>query len=222
MSAMLLKDWYCFWTAYRKNVVTVVILYGFLTVSSDMAFLACMLPYLMSYYGLSCIAMDDQSGWNVYGRTLPTGVEGNASAKYVFILLSSLFGLVCCWGMGGIHTLLRPGAVDWVTDYFVAGLVCLLTALLMMSVIVPAALKYGVEKARNGMLWVSGAVIGALALVRFGVGGVFAPLTDALHGGFVWLNDHPAMLFAALGVAAAAAYAVSWRAGCRICREKEG
>ena len=221
MTAMLLKDWYGFWSAYKKNLVATLLIYGVLSVGTDMEFLAVMLPYLMAYYGLSCVSMDDLSHWGVYGRTLPVGIEGNVAAKYAFTLLCGTAGMLSCWGIGAVHWAIRPGSVDWLEDYAASGLACLLTALLMMSLILPQALKSGVEKARMTMLWIAGIFIGLLLLVKFGIGGVFAQVTHSANKALEWANAHPAALLAGLTLAVLLAYGVSYRMSCRICLEKE-
>ena len=133
------------------------VLYPFLAIATNMPYLALMMPFLLAYYSLSSIAMDDKCQWFRYARTLPVPVQAQVGAKYLIVVTSSGIGLVWCLVTGGLHVLIKPHTVDWVGDYLLSGIVCCGTALLVMAVLLPVAFKKGVEKARNWMivLWLA-------------------------------------------------------------------
>ena len=134
MTGMLLKDWYCLWDMLKRTVLLLGVLYPFLAIATDMPYLALMMPFLLAYYSLSSIAMDDKCQWSRYARTLPVPVQAQVGAKYLFAVLSSGIGLVWCLVTGVLHCLVKPHTVDWVGDYLISGIVCCGFALLTMAV----------------------------------------------------------------------------------------
>ena len=94
MTGMLLKDWYCLWDMLKRTVLLLGVLYPFLAIATDMPYLALMMPFLLAYYSLCSIAMDDKCQWFRYARTLPVPVQAQVGAKYLIAVTSSGIGLV--------------------------------------------------------------------------------------------------------------------------------
>ena len=101
MTGMLLKDWYCLWDMLKRTVLLLGVLYPFLAIATNMPYLALMMPFLLAYYSLSSIAMDDKCQWFRYARTLPVPVQAQVGAKYLIVVISS-----------GIHILVRILVID--------------------------------------------------------------------------------------------------------------
>ena len=221
MTGMLLKDWYCLWDMLKRIVLLLGVVYPFLAITTDMPYLALMMPLLLAYYSLSSIAMDDKCQWSRYARTLPVPVQAQVGAKYLFAVLSSGIGLVWCLVTGGLHVLMKPHTVDWVGDYLLSGIVCCGFALLTMAVLLPIAFKKGVEKARNLMIVMWLALFGGFYLLAKLVpkAAMARTLTERL-------DSIPAGYAAVLGgiggvVLVAAALWGSYRLSCKIYAQKE-
>lgn len=221
MTGMLLKDWYCLWDMLKRIVLLLGVVYPFLAITTDMPYLALMMPLLLAYYSLSSIAMDDKCQWSRYARTLPVSVQAQVGAKYLLAVLSSGIGLVWCLATGGLHCLVKPHTVDWVGDYLLSGIVCCGTALLVMAVLLPVAFKKGVEKARNWMIVLWLALFGGFYLLA-----KLVPTATMTRTMQKWLDSIPAGYAAVLGgiggvILVAGALWGSYRASCKIYAGKE-
>lgn len=214
MIGFLKKDVYALISLYRKNLLLVYALYTVLFFVTDNLFFLYFMIWLMGFYALSAISLDDGCGWDRYARTLPAATGQIVGARYLVAIGMVLAGAVLALLIGAASTCFRGGspAEMAATVPLVSGI-----ALAMIGLLLPAAYKWGVEKARNGFL--------ALFLLVF-----LVPLLmekgilngAAMDRAFLWLEAQPPALpaAAALGLgllACAAGFAVS----CRIYRGKE-
>ena len=179
MTGMLLKDWYCLWDMLKRTVLLLGVLYPFLAIATNMPYLALMMPFLLAYYSLSSIAMDDKCQWFRYARTLPVPVQAQVGAKYLIVVTSSGIGLVWCLVTGGLHVLVKPHTVDWVGDYLLSGVVCCGTALLVMAVlyyVVPVRPTWFILSVCGALAHNVGQLLGAGVIISSSLSLYYAPV----------------------------------------------
>ena len=214
MIGFLRKDFYCLMSLYKKNLILVVVLYAVLTVSTKQTFFIGFLVWMMGFYSLSAVTLDDSCGWNRYARTLPASPKKVMAARFLMTAAMTLCGAVLGIAMGIILVLVHggnPGEIVAVVSV-VTGV-----ALLTMGIMLPAAYKWGVEKARNGFL--------ALFLVVF-----LVPLLmekgavddAALRSALAWMDAQPVwVLSGGALLIALVVYLLGYGIACGIYRRKE-
>ena len=214
MIGFLKKDFYCLMSLYKKNLILVVLLYAVLTVATKQTFFIGFLVWMMGFYSLSAVTLDDSCGWNRYARTLPASPKKVMAARFLMTAAMTLCGAVLGIAMGVILVLVHggnPGEIVAVVSV-VTGL-----ALLTMGILLPAAYKWGVEKARNGFLALFLAVFLVPLLMEKGV------MDDAsLRSALAWMDTQPVwVLSGGVLLAALVIYVLGYWAACGIYARKE-
>ena len=106
MIGFLKKDVYCLASLYKKNLVLVYVLYAVLTIATDNLFFLYFMIWLMGFYAISAISLDNSCGWDRFARTLPATM-GNAILSAGPIVNSS--GISSSfWGAGGASISILP------------------------------------------------------------------------------------------------------------------
>ncbi len=140
------------YAAYRKNLLLLFLLYAAMVVFMKNTFLMSFLIWLMPFYSLSAITMDDSCGWDRFARTLPVSSGAVITARFLAVLLML--------GIGVGFALILAAILHFFMDYSEIGgmlvTIALVTALALVSigVLLPAAYKWGVEKVRNSFVLV--------------------------------------------------------------------
>lgn len=194
MLGFLRKDFYMLYGAYKKNFLLVFLLYAVLVLVMKNTFFLAFLIWIMAFYGLSAITMDDSCGWDRYARTLP--VSGGAVIAARFLVTLLLLGVAVAYAliMGGIlHFFLDYSEIK---DLLVTIALITAAALITIGVLLPAAYKWGVEKVRNTFLLVFMLVFVTPALLKTWLG------TGPIDALFLWLEglSPSALSLTALGV----------------------
>lgn len=170
MKGLLLKDLYSLGGLYKKNLLIVSVLYAVLALSADMPFFFYMMIWMMGFYSISGIALDQSCQWDRYARTLPVSAGQVVGAKYlvslIFIGCGTLYSLV----LGSVGVLLKAENPTWQNFYFFNGLIAALAGA-TMALLLPAAYLWGVEKARNSMMIVFAVLFGG-SFLAFGKNGL--------------------------------------------------
>lgn len=221
MKGLLYKDLSLIVSGYKFNFLYLLVFYGLVTALTRLTFLSYALIFVVGMYASTTIAMDENSRWDAYARTLPVKPGQIVAVKYLLTLFFLVVGVV----LGALMTLLIPGESAPTPGEVVLGLAAAtLTTLVYYSLTIPLSYKFGSAKARS---W----VMIALFTVIFLPMAVLVALPDsvqdqidsfldgagaaALSGG---LSEMQASLLAALGMVllALAFLAVSWAATTRI------
>ena len=77
------KDFYALASLYKKNLALVFVLYVVLTVSTGNPFFLYFLIWMLGFYSLSAISLDQSCGWDRYARTLPASPRQVVAARYL-------------------------------------------------------------------------------------------------------------------------------------------
>lgn len=150
MIGFLKKDLYMLYMTYRKNLVLIFLIYAVVVLTMKVTFLLGMIVWLMSFYTLSVITMDNSCGWDRYARTLPVSSGAIILARFLADFVMMCAGVVFAVAIA----LLLHFFMDYddITGLMVMIALVTATALITTGLMFPAAYKWGVEKARNTTL----------------------------------------------------------------------
>ena len=188
MIGMIIKELLTIWDLYRKNMLLVLVIYAGIGIMTGNTFFCCFLIWMTSFYCLGSITAEQNTGWDNYVHTLPVDPKDVVIGKYAAYLLillgSTVFSFALClisFAMGKAN---MEECLAVMAAFFALSLVS-------TSIMLPAAWKWGVEKARNGILLLWGAV--TVLAIFFGTKSA-ASADAAIAGLITWLN-HNALLF---------------------------
>lgn len=221
MKGLLYKDLSTVWNAYKKNLLLVVVLYSFLSYSTDTEFFAYFLVFLLGMYACTSMSFDEACHWDVYARTLPVTPARQVASKYVTGLIWIGLGVALSLAISLVVGLVRGDLLSETMPKIAAG--CggvLIVTVLYNALTLPFSYKFGSAKARNYILL---SYLGVFLLL-FGIGTRMLP--------DVWKENLSEMIARiefpqaalALGVAVAlvfALYIASWAVSTAIYRRKE-
>lgn len=210
MTGLLYKDFYILWHAYRKNLALVAVLYGAMAVAMDMGFMLFMLCWVMGFYVIGSISIDNASKWDLYAACLPVSRGQVVGAKFLLTALALLAGCVYGGLVSGLLWLVNGTPLD---ESFVSIGVVAAICLAYFGVTLTLSYQFGVEKARTSMLLlVAGLGVLVIAGVKMGL------LDD--HA-LVQINADPLSWGLGLGAVCAAVYLICWAVSTAIYRKKE-
>ena len=214
MIGFLRKDFYCLMSLYKRNLSLVILLYAVLTLVTKQTFFLYFLIWMMGFYSLSAVTLDDSCGWNRYARTLPASPWKIVGARFLMTAGMTVTGAVVGIVMGCILALVHGSNLE---EIVVVVAIITGVALLTMGIMLPAAYKWGMEKARNGFL--------ALFLVVFLVPLLMERgfLDDAsLRSFFAWADAQPVWLLSGGALLIAlVVYLLGYGIACGIYARKE-
>lgn len=214
MKGLLLKDLYILKHIYAKNLLLVLVLYTGLGLAFEMPFFFNILGWMFGFYAVGLLSAEKASNWDFYASTLPLKKSLVVGEKFVLLLLCGLVGFV-------YSTLMAP-LVQWrmgtpLEESLFTALTVSLFVLIYFGLMMPFTYKFGVEKARTGML---------LCLAAFGGAVFFLGSTGKLDidtplQALQWANETPFLAMGACAVAAAALYLACWGVSVVIYSKKE-
>lgn len=225
MKGLLYKDWSMIVGSYKINFVFLLIFYGLITVMTQMTFLGYAMVFVVGMYASSTIAMDENSHWDAYARTLPVSPRQIVAVKYLLTLVLTLAGTV----LAGLLLLLIPKASAPALEEAAAGLAAaVLVTLVYFSVSMPLSYQFGAAKARS---WVTTALLILVFVPAFLFMALPETVQDAFASSLGVLSDQAAgaglfgvqaglLIAAALVVLALAVTAVSYLISVRMYTKK--
>ena len=147
MKGLLLKDFYLI-RRYIKTYLLILVVYGALSIAQkNFAFISGVNVALFAIMPINTLSYDGACNWNSYALSAPSSRKAFALEKYVFALLLSLIGIAITLTVGTIIVLGSAGEVSW-GEIFGAMIGQIAATILSTSLTLPAAFKYGPEKAR--------------------------------------------------------------------------
>jgi len=215
MTGLLWKDF----LVMRKALRSYLLLIGIYIILAwldffEYSFIITFIQVILAVLPISAFAYDEQAKWDRYAMTLPLSRSGVVGARYLFVLLLTLFTMVL--GLAGTALLYLTRQADPL-EMFLTLMVSTAVGLLIPSILLPLSYKLGAERARPclyAVIFIP--VIAVVLLVRAGVldpsllKGLDLLAPAALAGGFVLLPlGGLALLF------------VSWLISCRIAAGRE-
>lgn len=210
MTGLLYKDLYILWHAYKKNLALVALLYGAMAVAMDLGFMLFMLCWVMGFYVIGSISIDNSSKWDLYAACLPVSRGQVVGAKFLLTALALLAG--CAYGALVSCLLWLANGTPLGESLVSIGLVAAI-CLAYFGVTLTLSYQFGVEKARTTMLLL---VAGLGVLV---IAGVKTGLLD--DHALVQINADPLPWGLGLAAVCAAVYLICWAVSTAIYRKKE-
>lgn len=215
MTGLITKDFLVMRKMLRSYLLMIVvyIILAYLDFF-DYSFIITFVQVALSVLPISAVAYDEQSKWDRYAMSLPLGRSRVVGARYLFVLLLTLFTVA--FGLAGTALLYLAHQSDPL-EMFVTLMVSTTIGLLIPTILLPLSYKLGAERARPylyAIIFIP--IIAVVLLVKAEVldmsllKGMDLLAPTALAGGAVLL---PLAGLAALGV--------SYLISCRIAAGKE-
>ena len=133
MIGLLRKELYGLNTLYKKSLLMVAVIYGVLIFTTKNDFFLYFGIFVMMFYSISNLSLDDSSGWGRYARTLPVSDRAVVGAKFVasflYLLGGALFGLA----VGTLRRVVNRegGYGEMLLSVILAALCCLLVVFIL-------------------------------------------------------------------------------------------
>ena len=215
MTGLIMKD-ILMMRKVLKSYLLLIVIYIVLAYLDffDYSFIITFVQVILAVMPISAFAYDEQSKWDRYAISLPLGRNRVVGARYLFVLLLTLFTVAM--GLAGTALLYLVQQADPL-EMFVTLMVSTTIGLLIPTILLPLSYKLGAERARPylyAIIFIP--IIAVVLLVKAGVldmsllKGMDLLAPTALAGGAVLL------LLAGL-----AALGVSYLISCRIAAGKE-
>lgn len=171
----------------RSNFKLLAILffvYGVMTFQGEMD-LSFLLPFMSVMIMISTFSYDNYNQWDAYAITLPDGRKNSVRAKYLATILLIIVTAIIITVLAIIIAYMRTKVINF-ENIFSTLLGAIFATSLLLSCMYPAIYKFGVEKARIGLLVVvfGVAIIGGIIVKIFDFESLFQVL-DTLNN--YWL-----------------------------------
>lgn len=172
MRGLLIKDWRLL--TGRRNYFFMVVAIGiiFMFVNEDANFSVGYMTILMTIFAMSTISYDEFENGMAFLMTLPVGRKSYVQEKYVFGILCAGMMAILSTVLSLVIALVTESGADY-KETLVLGVSMLGIATLILSIMIPIEIKFGVEKGRTAM----GIIGGVVFLMVF----AFSYLGDKLH-----------------------------------------
>lgn len=145
MNGLLIKDYYMA-LKYAKGYFLISIIFGIISImGSDNMFFALYPAMLGGLFSVSIMAYDEKSGWNSYAAILPCTRRMIVTEKYIFAVLFIIPIAVINSAAIIAGEMMRGGSM---AEAGMIILTMLSVAIIFPSIMLPASLKFGVEKGR--------------------------------------------------------------------------
>ena len=153
MKGLLCKDFQLLANSYKRNILTVLLLYAAIILFTRQIFVAYALVFLAGVYVSSTISFYEQAHWDSYARTLPVSAGQIVAAKYLLNLVFMLAAAVCALLLSALLPLSAGIAGDAAAVPLPEQLSGILgsgtVSLLASSLTLPISYKFGGARARS-------------------------------------------------------------------------
>ena len=146
MTGLITKDFLVMRKMLRSYLLMIVV-YTILAYLDffDYSFIISFVQVALSVLPISAFAYDEQSKWDRYAMSLPLGRSRVVGARYLFVLLLTLFTVA--FGLAGTALLYLTHQSDPL-EMFVTLMVSTTIGLLIPTILLPLSYKLGAERAR--------------------------------------------------------------------------
>lgn len=164
MRGLLIKDYHLL--TGRRNFFLMVIALGiiFIGVYENPAFPVGYMTILMTIFSMSTISYDEFENGMAFLMTLPVGRKCYVREKYVFSILCAGITAVLSTILTIVIAAGRSAGIDY-KEMVMIGICIIGVAVLIVSVMIPIEIKFGVERGRTAM----GIIAGVSCLLAFAV-----------------------------------------------------
>ena len=242
MKGLLYKDLCTMTARFRNNFILLFVLYLGMAVLLDMSFMLYALVFVLGLYVQTSLSFDEQSRWDLYGRTLPVHPAALVGCKYILSAGAILAGCLIAF----LAFVLNPSETKGSPEEVLLGLLvaaCLTGFYFSLSM--PLSYKFGSDRARTVVIIAVFLLVGGLAAAVyalpvnvlenlgafFGLRGPMEDLAAGLAPGTeVWYGNLTVAIqeggriqwtILVMLLASAALYAASWALSTAIYKKKE-
>lgn len=168
MTGLIMKD-ILMMRKVLKSYLLLIVIYIVLAYLDffDYSFIITFVQVILAVMPISAFAYDEQSKWDRYAISLPLGRNRVVGARYLFVLLLTLFTVAM--GLAGTALLYLVQQADPL-EMFVTLMVSTTIGLLIPTILLPLSYKLGAERARPylyAIIFIP--VIAVVLLARAGV-----------------------------------------------------
>lgn len=170
MKGLLIKDF-----QLMKNqgkilfAILIVIAIFTIAIGSNPGFMAAYVTVFLSMFTTSTISYDEYDSGYLFLFTLPVNRNGYVKEKYLFGIISVLFGW--CIGMAaGTAVFLREVSSGNLEEWFFSSTIYIAVAVIFLSFMIPMRLRFEAEKSRYANFIVIIALIILYMLIRGSAG----------------------------------------------------
>ena len=166
MTGLIMKD-ILMMRKVLKSYLLLIVIYIVLAYLDffDYSFIITFVQVILAVMPISAFAYDEQSKWDRYAISLPLGRNRVVGARYLFVLLLTLFTM----GLAGTALLYLVQQADPL-EMFVTLMVSTTIGLMIPTILLPLSYKMGAERARPylyAIIFIP--VIAVVLLARAGV-----------------------------------------------------
>ncbi len=216
MKGLIRKELYMMATLYRKNFLLIFGLYTVLALTMRSVAITYLLIWLSCFYSLSTLALDQTCGWERYARTLPLSDRKIVGSRMLISLITVGIATAYCLIIAVVLTVMGETVL---LDEVVTLTIFFSLSVLFTGMMIPASLKWGVDKARNTFLLLYVAVFAIIWLVLRSIGR--EAFLEDMEAVIPQIEQFQWELLAGIMVLAAVSYLLGYLAGCRIYQKKE-
>ncbi len=216
MKGLIRKELYMMATLYRKNFLLIFGLYTVLALTMRSVAITYLLIWLSCFYSLSTLALDQTCGWERYARTLPLSDRKIVGSRMLISLITVGIATAYCLIIAVVLTVMGETVL---LDEVVTLTIIFSLSVLFTGMMIPASLKWGVDKARNTFLLLYVAVFAIIWLVLRSIGR--EAFLEDMEAVIPQIEQFQWELLAGIMVLAAVSYLLGYLAGCRIYQKKE-
>lgn len=151
MKGLLRKDFYII-RRYARLYLMIILVYGILAVyQQDFGFISGINVAMFSVIPLTTLSYDGSCKWNSYALSSPVSRKTLALEKYLFSMILCFVGMIITLLTGSLIVLCSHHAIAW-TEVFGTMAGQFAATLLITGISLPAAFRFGPEKARYIMM----------------------------------------------------------------------
>lgn len=204
MRALLIKDLYSL-KATMKMLLAFLVLMAIVTfMNKDPSFMGSYIVILSAMLPITCIGLDERAKWDRYALTMPISRRDMVLSKY-------LLGLLLVVGATALTLGIIALTGTWAgRESILQALIFPVMGMVLIAVILPLSLRFGVEKGRIMLIALVAVLVGGV--MAFSQTASFAALERALESAFSVVG---------LGLGSLAFYALSAAIALTIYRKKE-
>lgn len=217
MIGLLQKDFFILWHAYKKNLALVAVLYTGMALLLDMSFMLFMMCWIMGFYIIGSLTIDNSAKWDLYAACLPVSRGQLVGAKFLIMLAALAAGGVYGCLVSLAQTLINDAPL--LENLASTGAV-MLFCIVYFGITLVLSYKFGPEKARSVMLLV---IAGFSALILAGVrmGFLSSAAPDVVTAVFEAIDLNPMPYLAGIVVFCILIYLACWAISTAIYSKKE-
>lgn len=146
MLGLILKDFYTL-TRYGKTLGVMLLFFSIMGLAQQSVFfLTGMIPMFCMMTVITTLSYDEYSHWHRLALAMPYSRREIIGGKYLLILLLLVMGLGVSTVVGVIASFLVPELL--LSDLLLTAIGASLSALVLVSVLLPLVYRYGVERSR--------------------------------------------------------------------------